>query len=64
MNHLIIRGFRPSQKARTKFRQNWHTSILFGLSLFFSSNQFKLKQKALKNLLLQGNSKDCQGQPK
>ena len=46
-----IYRFRPSQKGLNKISPRF-TSILFCLSIFFfSSNQFKLKQKALKNYL-------------
>ena len=46
----MIYRFRPSQKVWTKFRQNLHQSYFVCL-FFFSSNQFKLRQKALKNYL-------------
>ena len=46
----MIHRFRPSQKVWTKFRQNLHQSYFVCL-FFFSSNQFKLRQKALKNYL-------------
>ena len=46
----MIYRFRPSQKVWTKFRQNLHQSYIVCL-FFFSSNQFKLRQKALKNYL-------------
>ena len=46
----MIHSFRPSQKVWTKFRQNLHQSYFVCL-FFFSSNQFKLRQKALKNYL-------------
>ena len=46
----MIHRFRPSQKVWTKFVQNLHQYHLF-VYFFFSSNQFKLRQKALKNYL-------------
>ena len=47
----MIHGFRPSQKVWPKFRQNLHQSRFCSSIFFFSSNQFKLRQKALKNYL-------------
>ena len=46
----MIHRFRSSQKVWTKFVQNLHQYHLF-VYFFFSCNQFKLRQKALKNYL-------------
>ena len=50
LEEWMIYKFRPSQNVWTKFRQNLHQSYFVCL-FFFSSNQFKLRQKALKNYL-------------
>ena len=51
LDKWMIYRFRPSLKVWTKFRQNLHQSYFVCLFFFFSSNQFKLRQKAFKNYL-------------